>query len=62
VHTKLYEHSSKYNILADKQFDFRNKSITNNAIYKQINEILTALNNKIVIGGIFCDLEKILTV
>jgi len=44
VHIQLYEHSSKNNILVDKQFGFRNKSATNNAIYKLINEILTALN------------------
>jgi hypothetical protein len=37
---------------------FRNKLATNNAIYKLINEILVALNNKIMVGGIFCDLEK----
>jgi hypothetical protein len=58
VHIQLYEHSNKYNILADEQFGFRNKLATNNTIYKLINEILTALNNKIMIGGIFCDLEK----
>jgi len=58
VHIQLYEHSIKNNILADEQFGFRTKSANNNAIYKLINEILTALNNKLVVGGIFCDLEK----
>jgi retron-type reverse transcriptase len=58
VHIQLYEHSNKYNILADEQFGFRNKLATNNAIYKLIKEILTALNSKIMIGGTFCDLEK----
>ena len=58
MHIQLYEHSNKYNILADEQFGFRNKLATNNAIYKLINEIRTALNNKITIGGIFCYLEK----
>jgi len=29
-----------------------------NATYKQMNEILNALNNKLIVGGIFCDLEK----
>jgi hypothetical protein len=27
------------------------------AIYKLINEILTAMNNKQIVGGIFCDLH-----
>jgi hypothetical protein len=48
----------KNNILADGQFGFRNKAVTNNAIYKLINEILIALNNKLMAVGIFCDLEK----
>jgi hypothetical protein len=48
----------KNNILADEQFGFRNKSAANNAIYKLINEILIALNNKLMAGGIFCDSEK----
>jgi len=33
-------------------------SSTNKAIYKLINEILLALNNKTTIGGIFFDHEK----
>jgi hypothetical protein len=46
VHIQLYEHSSKNNILANEQFGFRNKSATNNAIYKLIIEILTTLNKQ----------------
>ena len=30
------------------------------ASYKLINEILLTLNNKLTVGGIFCDLEKVL--
>jgi hypothetical protein len=48
----------KNNIIADEQFGFRNKSATNNAMYKLISEILIALNNKLMARGIFCDLEK----
>ena len=29
-----------------------------NAVYKLINEVLNALNNKQIVGGIFCDLTK----
>ena len=47
------EHSSKNNTLAEEQFGFRTRSTTNNAIYKLTNEILEALNNKIMVGGIF---------
>jgi hypothetical protein len=31
---------------------------TDNAIYKLITEILNAMNNKILVGGVVCDLEK----
>jgi len=31
---------------------------TNNAIYKLVNESLIALNNKLMVGGIFFDLKK----
>ena len=31
---------------------------TDNATYKLTTEILNAMNNKLLVGGIFCDLEK----
>jgi hypothetical protein len=34
------------------------KLIPENAMYKLMNEILNALKNKLVVGGIHCDLEK----
>jgi len=33
-----------------------------NATYKLTTEILNAMNNKLLVGGIFCDLEKLLIV
>ena len=33
-------------------------TLANNATYILTNEILEALNNKLTVGGIFCDLEK----
>jgi len=58
VHFQLYEHCRKHNILAGERFGFRNKLSTTDAIYKLINKILIALNKKIMVGGIFCNLEK----
>jgi hypothetical protein len=40
------------------QFGFRKGIATEDAIFKIINEILNALNNKTIAGSIFCDLEK----
>ena len=36
------------------------KLATENATQKLMNEILNALNNKLIVGGIFCDLERAL--
>ena len=53
MYNQLQEHLNKCNILSEEQFGFRTDSSTNKAIYKLINEILLALNNKTTIGGIF---------
>jgi hypothetical protein len=53
MHVQLYEHSGKNNILAEEQFGFRTKAATNNALYKLTIKILIALNNNLMVGGIF---------
>jgi F0F1-type ATP synthase alpha subunit len=58
MYKQLQDHLNKYSILAQEQFGFRSDSTTNKAIYKLINEILNALNSKLVVGGTFFDLEK----
>jgi len=45
-------------ILANNQFGFRNNTSTQLASYHLTNKILEALNNKLLVGGIFCDLKK----
>ena len=40
------------------QYGFQSKVSTENASYIVLNKILTALNNKQMVGGIFCDLHK----
>ena len=42
----------------EHQYGFRSEVSTQNASYILLNEILTALNNKQMVGGIFCDLHK----
>jgi len=58
IYTRLYQHINQDNKLATKQYVFRNNSSTERASSKLINEILLALNNKLTVGGIFCDLGK----
>ena len=58
MHKQLQDHLNKFKIIAEEQFGFRTDSATDKAIYKLINETLSALNNKLAVGGIFFDLEK----
>jgi len=49
-------------ILSTKQYGLRIGLKTDNAIYKLANEILNVINNKLLVGGIFCDLKEYLIV
>jgi hypothetical protein len=42
----------------NEQFGFRINSSTDKAIYRLLDQVLTALTNRHNVGGIFCDLEK----
>jgi hypothetical protein len=44
--------------LVDEQFGFTTKSPMDLASYKLINDVLTSLNNKLLVGGVFYDLQK----
>jgi hypothetical protein len=58
IYARLYQHLIDNNILVNEQFGFRANSSTDKATYQLINEILNVLNNKLMVGGIFCDLGK----
>ena len=58
IYIRFYQHIKQNNILATEEFGFRNNSSTEKALFKLINKILLALNNKLTVGGIFCDIEK----
>ena len=55
---RILKHPTKYNILSTEQYGFRLGLGTDNATYKLTTEILNAMNNKLLVDGIFCDLEK----
>jgi len=46
------------NILVEEQYGFRNNTSMEQAIYQLTNNILKALDDKYLVGGIFCDLTK----
>jgi hypothetical protein len=51
MHTRLLKHLTDHNILRKEQYGFRTKLETD-------NEILSGLNNNLLIGGIFLRLRK----
>jgi len=46
-------------MLVKEQYGFKIKSSTKAASHNVINEILKAMNNRLSVGGIFCDLKKV---
>ena len=58
---KNYWNITTKNLLVNEQFDFKSKLPTEMASCDLL-EILDAFNNNTLVGGIFCDLEKLLTV
>jgi hypothetical protein len=62
IYKRLITHITSNNIFTVSQSGFRKKLSTDKAAYKLINDILIALKNKRIVGGIFFDLERVLTV
>jgi len=55
---RILKHLTKYNILSTEQYGFRVGFRTDHSTYKLTTEILNAMNNKLQVGGIMCDLQK----
>jgi hypothetical protein len=55
---RIIKHPTIYNILSTEQYGFKLVLRTDNANNKLTTEILNAMNNQLLVGGIFCDLEK----
>jgi hypothetical protein len=58
MYDRLLNHIQTNNILHAEQFGFRASLSTEKASYKLIDDILNTLNNKLKVGGIFCDVQK----
>jgi hypothetical protein len=58
VYNRLYEHVSINNILDINQYGFWPNSSTEKLSFELIDEILKSMNNKHLVGGIFCDFKK----
>ena len=44
--------------MVDEQFGFRKKLSTDMAMYAFLNKVLSSLDKKYYVGGLFCDLQK----
>jgi hypothetical protein len=58
IYARLISHIEDNNILVSEQSRVRAHSSTEKAVFTLIDKILTALNNKCTVGGVFCDLQK----
>jgi hypothetical protein len=58
IFIRLSKHVTNNAILSPNQYGFISNLSKEKATFKQLNDILQALNNKAYVGGIFCDLEK----
>ena len=58
MHRRILKHITNYNTLSTEQYGFSLGLRTDNTTYKLKTEILNTMNNKLLVGGIFYDLEK----
>jgi hypothetical protein len=58
LHNKISHYLKSNNILVPEQFGFRKGISTENAALKLTDCILKSHNQKMHVGGIFCDLAK----
>jgi hypothetical protein len=54
----LKRHLNNTNILVEEQFGFRKNVTTQKDSYASINQILSVLNDKLIMGGIFSVLAR----
>jgi hypothetical protein len=57
IYKGLHYHSTSNNILVKEQFDFRCNTSTETAIYTLLNNVLSSLNDKKIVGGLFCGFD-----
>jgi hypothetical protein len=55
MYNRINHYLKANNILVPEQFGFRKGITTNNAAFKLTDCILKSLNQKMHVGGIFCD-------
>ena len=58
MHTRLYDFLEKHNCIFKNQFGFRKKHSTIHALISMTEDIRNALDNDLIVCGVFIDLQK----
>jgi hypothetical protein len=58
IYNSLNHHMQTNNLLVPEQFGFRKSMSTEDAAFKLTDNVLKSINQKMHVGGIFCDLAK----
>ena len=58
IYRRLYSYLNTNSLLVNEQFGFRAKLSTDTATYDFLNKVLSSLDKKDYVGGLFCDLQK----
>jgi hypothetical protein len=58
MYNRVLKHLNSNSILDEEHYRFRKNLITEEATYELINELLSAVIDKLIVGGVFCDLAK----
>jgi hypothetical protein len=56
-----YQYFESNTIFVSEQYGLKNNSSTELATYNSVNNILSALNIKLIVGGVYCE-QKLLIV
>ena len=54
----LVTHLARHDVLCDEQYGFRRKRSTSIAIFNFLNNIITDINNRKIVGAIYLDFSK----
>ena len=58
MHSRLSNHLHTNNILVTEQYSFRKGISTKNPAFRLTDSVFKFINQKMHVGGIFCDLEN----
>ena len=58
IYKRLYSYLNDNNILVDDEYGFREKLSTETVTFTLLNNVLSSLDRRNLVGGLLCDLQK----